>query len=479
MQMGMELGSLLPEITTLVTAALSLFVALFLPRNRQRWAGYVAITGLAVALGFTAPIFTAEPRLIFLGTYAYDGFAGFFKLIAIISAALTILASMPHFKEHPREGELYAMVVFVALGIMLLSGAADIMLVIISLVLVSIASYVLVSYMTSEARSQEAGLKYFIFGSVAGAAMIYGFTFWYGFSGTTLLYSLPGFLAAASQPLLFTTIVLVFAGLAFKATLVPMHLWTPDVYEGAPTPVTAFLSVGPKAAGFAALARVFTGGLPQEVAWPMLLAVVAAVTMTLGNVQMFPQMSVKRLLAYSSIAQAGYLLMGVVAFPYTSLGRESLLYYTLAYLFMNFGAFTVVQYVARRSGSEDLSAYSGLARRSPWVAGSMVLFLISLVGIPPLAGFFGKLLLFTAVIDAGFGWLAVVAVINSVVSLYPYLRIVGPMYLGKQEKEWQDGPERSPLLIGIVILCALGTLVLGVYPEPFNQLAAASAFFMP
>lgn len=475
----MEFGAIIPEIITVATAAVVLMVAIFLPRDRQYWAGYLALAGLLAATIFTIPIFTAQPTLVFMGTYAYDGFAAFFKLIAFVSAALAILAAMPHFRGHQREGEVYSLVMFVALGTVLLAGAADIMLITIGLVLASITSYILVGYMTHERRSQEASLKYFIFGSVSVSTMIYGFTFWYGFSGTTLIYEMPRILTGVSLPLLLTAVVLVFAGLAFKASVIPMHLWVPDAYEGAPTPITAFISVGPKAAGFAALARVFTGGLPQEVAWPMLLAVVAAVTMTLGNIQMFPQMSVKRLLAYSSIAQAGYLLMGVVAFPYTPLGRESLLYYTLAYLFMNFGAFIVVQYVARRSGSEDLSAYSGLARRSPWVAGSMVLFLISLVGIPPLAGFFGKLLLFTAVIDAGFGWLAVAAVINSVVSLYPYLRIVGPMYLGKPEREWQDGPEGSPLLVGVVILCALGTLVLGVYPEPFNQLAAASAFFMP
>lgn len=474
---GMELSSIIPELITLAAAALALAVALFVPRNRQGWAGYAALAGLVLAAAFTFPIFGAGPMLIFQGTYAYDGFAAFFKLISALSAAGTILACRVRFRKHPREGELYAMIMFVALGIMLLSGAADIMLVAISLVLISIASYVLVSYLTAVRRSQEAGLKYFIFGSVAGATMLYGLTFWYGFSGTTLLYEMPEPLAKASPPLLYTAVIFALAGLAFKATLVPMHFWTPDVYEGAPTPITAFLSVGPKAAGFAALARLFTGGLPEDVNWPLLVAIIAAVTMTLGNVQMFPQTSVKRLLAYSSIAQAGYLAMGVVAFPHTPLGSESLLFYALAYLFMNFGAFTVVQYVARKTDSEDIPAYAGLARRSPWLAVSMTLFLVSLVGIPPLAGFFGKLLLFTAVIDSGYGWLAVAAILNSVISLYPYLRVIGPMYLREPQADW--GKDGGKLLPCIVLSCAAATLLVGIYPQPFLELARASAFFMP
>lgn len=474
----MEFGAIIPEIITVATAAVVLMVAIFLPRDRQYWAGYLALAGLLAATVFTVPIFAAQPTLVFMGTYAYDGFAAFFKLIAFISAALAILASMPHFRGHQREGEVYSLVVFVALGTVLLAGAADIMLITVGLVLASITSYILVGYMTHERRSQEASLKYFIFGSVSVSTMIYGFTFWYGFSGTTLIYEMPDALAGASRPLLYTAVVLVLSGLAFKASVIPMHLWVPDAYEGAPTPITAFISVGPKAAGYAALARAFVEGLPEGVGWPLLLAVVAAVTMTLGNVQMIPQRSVKRLLAYSSIAQAGYLLMGVVAFPYTSLGRESLLYYTLAYLFMNFGAFMVVQYVARRSGSEDLSAYSGLWRRSPLVAAGMVLLLMGLVGIPPLAGFFGKLLLFTAAIEAGFGWLAVVAIVNSVISLYPYLRIVGPMYLGKPGGEW-EAKDGTRLVFGLVLLCVAATLVLGVYPQPFLELVRSSALFMP
>ena len=257
-----------------------------------------------------------------------------------------------------------------------------------------------------------------------------------------------------------------------------MHLWTPDVYEGAPTPITAFISVGPKAAGFAVLARFLVGALPEEVAWPLLIAILAAVTMTLGNLQMFPQQNVKRLLAYSSIAQAGYLGMAVVAFPFVAAGREALLYYVLAYLFMNFGAFVVVQYVARRSGSEDISAYAGLARRSPAVAIGFTLLLVSLVGVPPLAGFFGKFLLFTAVIDAGYGWLAVVGILNSVISLYPYFRIVGPMFLSKPGAEW-DNKETSPLLPGIIAVCVAATVLLGVYPEPFLDLVRTSTMFMP
>ena len=476
--MQMELGKLIPEITTVITAALTLVIALFLPQNRQWVAGVVALVGLLTAAIFTAPIFTAPPQLIFEGTYAYDGFAAFLKLISVLSAAGTIAVSIPFFRRHPREGELYAMVVFVALGVMLLSAAADIMLVAISLVLVSLASYVLVGYMTAVPRSQEAGLKYFIFGSVAGATMLYGLTFLYGFSGTTLLYSLPGPLSGASGPLLYAAIIFALAGLAFKATLAPMHLWTPDVYEGAPTPITAFISVGPKAAGFAVLARFLVGALPEGVAWPLLIAILAAVTMTLGNLQMFPQQNVKRLLAYSSIAQAGYLGMGIVAFPFVAAGREALLYYTLAYLFMNFGAFVVVQYVARRSGSEDIPAYAGLARRSPAVAIGFTLLLISLVGVPPLAGFFGKFLLFTAVIDAGYTPLAVVGILNSVISLYPYFRIVGPMFLGKPGPEWDTG-KTSPLLPGIIAVCVAATVLLGVYPEPFLDLVRASTMFTP
>jgi NADH-quinone oxidoreductase subunit N len=330
-------------------------------------------------------------------------------------------------------------------------------------------------------RSSEAAFKYVVYGGVSSGIMLYGFSLIYGLTGTLDIFEIAGYLGSGSPYglTLFLAATLVMAGLGYKVASVPFHFWCPDVYEGAPTPVTAFLSVAPKAGGFALLARFFylgfsaydgASGRALGVDWQMLLAVISAATMTLGNLSAIWQNNLKRLLAYSSIAHAGYMMMGVVML--SSSGLKAVLFYTAAYLFMNLGAFLVVLVLAVRIGSEHIKDYNGLGWRSPWIALAMTAFLFSLTGLPPTAGFIGKIYLFASVIDGGLYWLAVVGVLNSAVSLYYYARIIRAMYLEKPATE-----ERVAIpafaTVTLLVLFA-GTLVLGVYWAPLADLADRS-----
>jgi len=496
-----DLGLFAPEIFLAILGAVVLGIAV---TSRSRYplaAPVVALLGLLVSLPLAADLWRHEHKVIFLGSYAVDDFAVLFKLIAITIGGLVILASVSFMRRAEGEyGEFFALVVWAVLGLCLMAGASDLIVILLSIEMVSILSYVMTGYFRREPRSAEASLKYFLFGAAASAIMLYGLTLLYGVAGTTKLYGLfgdAGQLATTLQlqPSILQPVaaVLILVGLGFKIAMVPFHWWAPDAYEGAPTPVTAFLSVGPKAAGFAIIARLFmqegNAIYPQ---WPLIVAWLAVATMFLGNWTAIWQTNIKRMLAYSSIAHAGYMLIGIVAWKgaaweveqpggtYTPHGGlHGVLFYLAAYLFMNMGAFAVAIAVEQAAGSAAIDEYRGLAKRAPFLAIAMVVFLLSLSGIPPLAGFFGKYYVFNAAIrNERFVWLAIVGAINSVIAVYYYMNVVRLMYFREPPESDAESatrrPEAAAGLQSVVIITLVVTLLLGILPNPLVRLLSES-----
>jgi proton-translocating NADH-quinone oxidoreductase chain N len=471
-----DIWALLPEYWLVVLGLALLVLDLFVADDRKAIVGWAAVIGLAVGLVPISGLLGVTARTVFYSSYAVDGFAVFFKLVAVVSTILVILSSMDVMRGRTRfEGELYILMTFTALGLSLMAASADLILLALSIEFVSLGSYVMAGYFKTDRKSNEAGIKYFLFGAAATAMMLYGFSILYGLTGQTNLYAIADRLRAGGvpQPALLLALAFSLAGFGFKISMVPFHQWTPDVYEGAPTPVAAYLSVGSKAAGFAALARFLIVAIPQDsVNWIGLVAGLAALTMTVGNLLALPQRNIKRLLAYSSISHAGFLLMGVAAFR-GNFGIPGLLIYTAAYMFTNLGAFFVAVVVGQRLASDDIADYAGLAQRAPLLAALMVFFMLSLLGIPPTAGFFGKFYIFGAAINNGLGWLAVVGIINSVIALGYYIAVIRAMYT--QPAPAPD-PIREPAALRIALaLAAIGTFVLGVLPERFVKLAGIAS----
>ena len=409
------------------------------------------------------------------GLVAIDSFSLFFKALFLISAALTVLLSARYLSvEGVGSGEYYFLIVCSTLGMMFMAGGIDLVSLFIGLETMAVSFYILVGYLKPNRRSNEAAIKYFLLGAFSLGILLYGMSLMYGLSGTTNLRTMAGLLADRStDPRLMLAVILVVAGLGFKIAAVPFHMWAPDVYEGAPTPVTAFLSVGSKAASFAMLLRIFIEGLPAMSAdWRLLFYALSIVTMTVGNVAALTQSNLKRMLAYSSIAHAGYILIGVVAG--TPRGVTAVLVYLMVYTFMQIGAFAIITMLRREDMiGEDLKDLSGLHWRHPWAAFAMLLFMLSLGGIPPTAGFMGKFWLFGAAIESGYVWLAIIGVINSALSIYYYLRIVVFMYL--KNETVGSAPSARPAIATALVLAVVATLVLGVYPRPLFEFAEASA----
>ncbi len=477
----MNLGLIAPELWLGLLGLGLLLVEMITGSESKRVVGWIGAAGLALALVPSWGLLGQPARLMFGGAYAVDAFAAFFKIVAAVSGILVLLAAMAFFRDRPaeHEGEVYVLIVFMVLGLVAMAAAADLILLFLAIEFVSLISYVLAGSLKADAKSSEAGVKYFFFGAVASATMLYGFSYLYGAGGSTNLYQLGPRLAGLPTPFLVVAAVLVLAGLGFKTSLVPFHQWTPDVYEGAPTPVTALLSVGSKAAAFAALLRVLYVALPPG-AWVSVLAVLAAVTMSVGNLLALSQQNIKRMLAYSSIAHAGYMMIGVVALaasptPMGS-GVTAVLYYLLAYVFTNTGAFGVVIAAERLLGSDAIPDYAGFGRRAPLAAFAMTVFMLSLTGIPPTALFWGKLSLFGAALQSGLGWLAVVGILNSALSLYYYLGVVRVMYV---QVPADTAPASEGLLTRALLVAAAGaTLVLGIYPEPFVRLVQHASLLL-
>ncbi len=448
-----DLTLLAPELL-LAGAAMLMVVAEMAHAARLVLA--IGLVALLAATGLTLGFLDADTT-VFGGTYRIDLIAGWAKLILLPGTALALLMARAEIAGRAREGSVYALIMLVTLGALMLSGAGDMMVLVIGVVMTGIGSFALVAWPRDDAAT-EGAMKYLVFGAVTGSVMIYGLTFWFGGTGSTLFAALG---RLDGQTLVTVAgLVALIVGLGYKAALVPFHFWAPDAYDGAPVSVAAYLSVITKVAAFFAFAQALRD-LPREAGWPLALALIAAATMTYGYLAALAQTNLVRLLAYSSVAQSGYLLMGVVALGVSGFAVPGLQIFGGAYVAMNLGAFAVVMAAGRALG--DLE---GMGRARPWLGAAMVVFLLSLTGIPPLFGFFGKLYLFTAAVEAGYLWLAVIGILNSVLALGVYLRLVVPMYRSPAGAPGQTGGPAAPAglpLRAVLALCAAATVGLGVF----------------
>ena len=470
MQGGMELWAIVPELTLAGLVLILLPLGPFLPKDRKYVATWIALVGLvAVAIESVRMLFFAT-QPIFLDTYAVDQFAVFFKLFATASTTFVLLATQSHFRGRPHEGEVPALLLLACLGIMGLAASQDLALIALFIQLVTVSSYILVGIAKDNRLATEAALKMFLFSATVGAVMLYGMVLLFGLTGTLRLPELATKLPAMPVVTVIVAFLLVLVGYGFEVTLVPFHTWAPDVYQGAPTPISGFLSVGPKAAGLAILLRTLVVAFPHNMGhWAEIFAIIAATTMTIGNIFALRQTSIKRLLAYSSIGQVGYMLVGVAAAQRSELAVPGMLVYLAVYLFMNLGAFLAVDALERQLSTDDISQIAGLGRRLPVTAAVLAICLLSLAGFPPFGGFVGKTMLFGATIAAGWTWLAIIMLVNIAVSLYYYVRVLAPMYF---QPSSSVSLKREPATLRFVlIVLGIGTLISGAFPQEWVMLA--------
>jgi len=458
-----------PELLLLLAGLVILGLDAISPHKEEKpWLPRVTLAGLAIALIGTIMLWGNNSRV--LGVLSCDPFALVVKMVALVAMGIVVLASETYIQARSRyQGEFYALLLFSTLAICLLGGATNLIMVYVAFEFLSITSYVLTGFLRDDKRSTEAAIKYFLYGAAVSAVMLYGMSWLYGLTETTDLASISQALLGtegAMRPAVLPAIVFVAAGFAFKIGAVPFHQWAPDAYEGAPTPVTAFLSVCPKIAGFAVILRVLLTALPPEGLeilggdWRALLMAISAITMTFGNLVAMWQTNIKRLLAYSSIAQAGYILIGVVAA--SPRGVTGVLLYLAAYAVTNLGAFAAVIAFSNQTGSDEIEDYAGLHKRAPGLALILIICLLSLAGIPPTAGFVGKLWLFSAALDKGLLWLAAVGVLNSVISVSYYWKIIRAIYLTPAKTE--ERLDTSPALTVALGVAVVGVFVVGILP---------------
>ena len=475
-----SLISLSPQLLLLVWALLVLGLDLVVKKAKDGLA-YLALAG------FVPPL-VAAIYLLLQGTnqsllsnmVRVDAFSLYFAIIACLAAGLVVLASMEYMKARTRyRGEFYGLLLLAALAMTLMASSTNLIMIYLSIEFMSLTSYVLVGYFRDDAKSSEGGLKYFLFGAVTSSLMLYGMSLMYGATGTTDLAEISSALTSmqATMPplrwLILPAILLMLAGFSFKMALVPFHQWSPDAYEGAPTPVATLLSVGPKAMGFSILLRVLITAVPQfEFDWVAILMGISLVTMTLGNLTAMRQTNIKRMLAYSSIAQAGYILVGIVSIVPFTVGIHGVLLYLMAYLFTNAGVFIAVIAFSHVTNSDEISDYAGLVRRAPALAAVMVIFFMSLAGLPPTAGFVGKLFVFGAAVQAGYYYLAIIGVLNSVISVVYYFNVVRQMFFLAPPSEERLSLPRFPLAAAII--CVVMVMVIGLYPQPLIDLVGRS-----
>jgi NADH-quinone oxidoreductase subunit N len=455
------LGDVLPELVLVAGGVVVLLYALAAPRRLQGGAAVLALLTVAVAAATTVAMLDGPEAYTFADTYARDLPAVWAKLIVLVATAAVIALSLPWFRSDPRNGEYYTLLLFSSLGAVLLAGATDLKQFVVSMLLSSATGYVLTAYHRLSRASAEAGIKYFLLGALTSASMLIGVAYLFGLSGTTTLPGLRTGLASESGPGLAVAVALVIVAVAFKLGAVPAHAWMPDIAEGAPAPVAALVTSVPKVGAFLFLARMVLVLPPDGLGWRPLVAVIAAATMTLGNLAALWQDDVRRLLGWSSVSQTGYGLLAIVAVQRSDLALPSLLYFLLAYVLANIAAFGVV---VQLRGRTDRLTYAGLARARPVLAATLTITLLSFIGVPPLAGFAAKLSLFGAAIDAGFGWLAVLGAINTVVSIAYYARVLAPMY-------FEDLPGPVPVLSRSAGFAAIVTgaavVLVGLGAEPF------------
>ncbi len=477
-----ELLRMLPEILLILAGTLVMVLEpLTAPAAKGRL-GRIGLGGLAAAL-WAAVVALANPGPAFQGLAMADGFAAFFRVLVIVAGILAVLISFDYLKrEHAESGEYYALILFSVAGQCLMATANELIMVFIGLEISSISTYVLAGYLRDDRRNNESAIKYFLLGSFATAFLLYGIAWIYGATGSTDLSEIRRVLTAPelapSRFAVGTAAALILVGLSFKVSAAPFQVWTPDVYQGAPAPVAAFLSAGPKAAAFAVLLRIFMNAFePAAGRWAPLVWLAALATMVIGNFAALSQTNLKRLLAYSSIAHAGYVLVAVAA--HSPDGVEAVMFYLAAYAFMNVGAFAVVTHLAREGerfvNVEDLA---GLGARQPATAALLTIFLLSLIGVPLTGGFFGKFYVFKAAFEADMVWLAVLGLLNSAVAAYYYLRVLVVMYMHEPGASVEGLPPLTPALKAAVWSAAAATLILGIWPSPVLAFLGRSAMLV-
>ena len=485
-----DLLAILPELSLALTLVTIVVFDLIFNKSK-RFLPFVSLVGLVITFAFVILQF-GDPKSAFAvsGNNSFlslDNFSSFFKILILITTAFIVLFSMSSQEVNScpdRHGEYYALIFGMVIGMFFMVSANDLILIYLSLELLSLSSYVLAGFVKTSVRNSEASLKYIIYGSASSGIMLFGISILYGITGSTNLHEINSLLQfpSATQLTFLMSILMIFAGIGFKISIVPFHFWTPDVYEGAPISITAFLSVASKAAGFAVLIRflkiTFAQGLDKSgywqmlnyIDWQMLLVVFSIITMTFGNFAALWQDNIKRMLAYSSIAHAGYLMLGVAVL--SDQGLMAVLVYFSVYLFMNLGAFYVVMLIANKINSEEIDDYKGIGYSLPLLGTALGIFLVSLTGLPPTAGFVGKLYLFIALVDANMITVAIIALLNTVVSLYYYIRVLKAMFLVRSEKTVEI--HLSPLNYIVIFLLAAPVLILGVYFTPLVNIAKES-----
>lgn len=486
-----NLTLILPELIVAIAGVIVMIVDAFSSPRQRLVTGTLSLLSMLAAAGATIWLWVARPLTAsaFNGMIVLDEFRLSFTMIFIVVAILTLLIATIWIEtESLPAGEFHSLLLFATAGMMLMASAGDLVIVFLGLEILSIATYVLAGFRRTDTRSNESSLKYFILGSFASAFLLYGIALIYGATATNTLPGTTNIATIATRldqslypPLLFAGIAMLLVGFGFKIATAPFHVWTPDVYEGAPTPVTAFMAAGPKAAGFASFMRVFLFGFPivtaaastagfAHAAWVGALAIMAALTMTIGNVVAIVQNNVKRMLAYSSIAHAGYALVGFVAAgaatdpAQRSAAVTAVIFYLLTYAVMNMGAFAIVTIIARKGDQRnDVEDYNGIGFRSPVLAFSLSIFLLSLLGMPLTAGFMGKIMVFSAAVNQGYIWLVVLGVLNTAISAYYYLRLIIVMFFRERTAAWE--PPRVPASVAVaLILTIVGVFYLGLFP---------------
>jgi NADH-quinone oxidoreductase subunit N len=465
---------ILPEIFLSVLAMALLLINVFAPNGQKSYLGYISFIGV-VATGVLVGAGWGGYIESFNGSVVLDNFATFFKMIFLVAAGLAILISDQYMeREGCNHGELYPMILFTVVGMMLMASGTDLMTIFLGLEVMSVSLYVLAGFNRANIKSNEAGLKYFLLGAFSTGFLLYGMALTYGATGSTRIAKIAAAVGQMSLPsaniMLVAGMLLMLTGFAFKVAAAPFHMWTPDVYEGAPTPMTAFMSAGPKAAGFAAAMRIFLVALPTlQVEWSQVLWVLAVLTMTVGNITALRQDNIKRMLAYSSIAHAGYALVGFTAGNGT--GSAGVLFYMLSYAFMNIGAFAIIILVGKKGETNgNVQDFAGLGVKHPLLAAAMTIFLFSLAGMPPTAGFIGKFYLFSGAIQKGYIWLAIIGVLNSAASVYYYLRVMVYMYMKDSTEEFDWMQVTAPMALCVAI-SVFGSLIPGIVPSVILQFA--------
>ena len=465
-----NLGPVTPEIFMAALALILLITDLFAKKKGLLAAlSIIGVTGVALSM-------IGSSGTTFGGMFISDGYSSFFKLIFLITVVLAVLISVKYISiERVNFGEYYSLILLSTLGMMIMASAADLIVLYLGLELMALSTYILAGFIRHDIKSNEAALKYFLLGAFSSAFLLFGISLIYGLTGTTDIYAIASHISEkglSGNPALSLSMTFFAVAFGFKIAAAPFHMWAPDTYEGAPTSITAFMSVGPKAAGFAVLGRVFMIAFASiKIEWAMVLIPLSILSMGIGNIVALAQTNIKRMLAYSSIAHAGYALLGIIVA--NNEGLASMMTYLMIYAFMNMGAFAVV-IMLRTEGfkGDNITDYEGLSKTHPFLAALMLIFMFSLTGIPPTAGFIGKLYVFMSAINAGYTWLVLVAVVFSVISAYFYLRII--MYMYMKEPKIEVATSQSGTLVAALGVTTVAVLVIGVFPSFLVKLAKAA-----